>query len=75
VPFSDHFVAEARVKSLKLLQRDPTEFSIVDASEKAETGKVPIKTADGIDQTELVQRCPRPASTADESMIVSSACG
>jgi len=36
---------------------------------------MPIKTASAIDQTEPVQRRPRPISTADDSTLVLSACG
>jgi hypothetical protein len=49
VPFSDHFAAKARVKSLKVTPARPGEFSVVDASAPTQN------CTDEIDQTELVQ--------------------
>jgi len=76
VPFSDQFVAEARMRSLKLLRRDPAEFSVVDASKGLSVST--LKVADWSLVESIRQnwcKAPRPASTTDESTIVPFACG
>ena len=65
MPFSDRFVAKARVTSLNLLQRPGGNFRRCYEPDKRRS-----KLHAGIDQTELGAKALRLTSTADDSTIV-----